>query len=70
MKGKRKNKFKGHRGGAKKSKEEAQLELAAMARTGEEVKEVLWNETVKGLIGPQLCFDGGHPWRVLSGGGA
>lgn len=68
VKGKRENKFKGHREGAKESKEDSQLELEAVAGTGEEVKEVLWNETVKGLIGYQLCFDGGQPWRVLRGG--
>lgn len=58
MKGKINHKFKGHREGWKESKEDSQLELEAVAATGEEVKEDLWNKTVKGLIGSQLCFDG------------
>lgn len=48
VKDKRKNKFKGHREGSKESKEDSQMELEAEAGTGEEVKEVRWNETVKG----------------------
>lgn len=68
MKGKINHKFKGHREGSKESKEDLQLELEAVAATGEEVKEDLWDKTVRGLIGSQLRFDGGHPWRVLSGG--
>lgn len=41
MKGKINHKFKGHREGSKESKEDSQLELEAVAATGEEVKEDL-----------------------------
>lgn len=41
MKGKINHKFKGHRKGSKESKEDSQLELEAVAATGEEVKEDL-----------------------------